>query len=321
MPLGKNYIFDFQIKLVKITMKPTLLILAAGIGSRYGGIKQLDPVGPSGKNIIDYSVYDAIQAGFGKVVFVIRKDIEEDFRNIYEPRLKGKIEQEYVLQKFDDIPDEFELNTDRKKPWGTAHAVLAARYNIKNPFAVINADDFYGRQAFQVLADYLTKPANQSQDRFAMVSFQVKNTLSEYGGVSRGVCYSDNKGNLNDVVERYKIIEKNDLIKYQDDKGNEGELEANALVSMNFWGFQPYFLDYAGKEFFSFMKESHEKPNAEFLIPTVINKMIEEGHITVKVLQSAQQWFGVTYKEDKKQTEANIRRLIDQGVYPENLWK
>ncbi|MCF8304694.1 MAG: nucleotidyltransferase [Bacteroidales bacterium] len=302
-------------------MKPTLLVLAAGIGSRYGGIKQLDPVGPSGENIIDYSVYDAIQAGFGKVVFVIRKDIEEDFRKIYEPRLHGKIEQEYVLQQFEDIPDGFELNPDRKKPWGTAHAVLAARYKIHEPFAVINADDFYGREAFQVLAGFMNKPENQSKDKFAMVGFQVKNTLSDFGGVSRGICYSDEKGHLKDVVERYKIRREDGAIKYLDDEGKEGTLDENTLVSMNFWGFQPFFFEYAGKEFNDFMKENHDKPKAEFLIPTVINKMIEEGRITVKVLESTQQWFGVTYKEDKQQTEANIRRLIRQGVYPENLWK
>ena len=300
-------------------MKPTLLILAAGLGSRYGGVKQMDKIGPSGESIIDYSIYDAIRAGFGKVVFVLNPTIEKDFKDIYEPRLKGKIETAFVLQEIDNIPKGVEFNPERVKPWGTGHAVLMAKDVINEPFAVINADDFYGKDAYQVLAEYLKNLSND-ETKYSMVGYLLKNTISEFGTVSRGVCSKDKNDFLTSVVERTSIKKKNDTIVYfENDK--ELEIDKNSIVSMNFWGFTPLFFKQLESDFTQFIIENAQKLKAEFFIPLVVNNLIKSGEATIKVLTSSAQWFGVTYKEDKPVTIKQVNKLVEQGEYPKNLWK
>ncbi len=300
-------------------MKPTLLILAAGLGSRYGGVKQMDKIGPSGESIIDYSIFDAIRAGFGKVVFVLNPAIEKDFRDIYEPRLKNKIKTEFVLQEITNIPEGIDFNPQRVKPWGTGHAVMMAKDVIHEPFAVINADDFYGSDAYQVLARFLKEQAN-SQNQYAMVGYLLKNTLSDFGSVSRGVCSSDQNSFLTDVVERPGIIKKEDKIFYSDDN-LKVEIDENAIVSMNFWGFTPTFFEQLDRDFRKFIAENANKLKAEFFIPLVVNNLIKSNKASVKVLTSTAQWFGVTYREDKPVTIKKVKELVKKGVYPENLWK
>ena len=300
-------------------MKPTLLILAAGLGSRYGGVKQMDKIGPSGESIIDYSVYDAIRAGFGKVVFVLNPAIEKDFREIYEPRLSGKIETAFVLQEINNIPSGIEFNPERVKPWGTGHAVMMAKDVINEPFAVINADDFYGRDAYKVLSDFLTTLSNH-QTNYAMVGYLLKNTLSDFGSVSRGVCSSDDKGFLTDVVERTSIVRKNGKVYYADDN-TEVAIDEDSIVSMNFWGFTPKFFDQLDKDFRKFITENASQLKAEFFIPLVVNNLIKSKEASIKVLKSNAQWFGVTYQEDKPVTIQKVKELVEKGVYPENLWK
>jgi len=302
-----------------MSKKPTLLILAAGLGSRYGGVKQMDKIGPSGESIIDYSIYDAVKAGFGKVVFVLNPKIEKDFREIYEPRLKGKIETEFVLQEITNIPEGVEFNPDRVKPWGTGHAVLMAKEVINEPFAVINADDFYGRDAYKVLADFLTTLSN-SQTDYAMVGYLLKNTLSDFGSVSRGVCSSDEQGFLTDVVERTSIVKKNNKVFYTDNN-KETEIDEDSIVSMNFWGFTPRFFEQLDRDFRKFIVENANQLKAEFFIPLVVNNLIKSKEATIKVLKSTAQWFGITYQEDKPVTIQKVKQLVEQGVYPENLWK
>ncbi len=300
-------------------MKPTLLILAAGIGSRYGGVKQMDKIGPSGESIIDYSVFDAIRAGFGKVVFVLNPKIEKDFKTIFEPRLAGKIETDYVLQKLDNIPKGVRFNSHRVKPWGTGHAVLVAKNAIHTPFAVINADDFYGRQAFDILGDYLSKLKND-ETHYAMVGYHLAKTLSENGSVSRGICSTQNKL-LTDVVERTKIYkDADDKIMYEDN-GVRHTISGNSLVSMNFWGFTPKYFEQSEAFFVDFIRENAQQLRAEFYIPYVVNKLITQNNADVHVLESHNQWFGVTYQEDKPVTIAKIKELVKTGEYPENLWK
>ena len=299
-------------------MKPILLILAAGIGSRYGGVKQMDAIGPSGESIIDYSVFDAIKAGFGKVVFVLNPKIIEAFKAIYEPRLSGKIETEYVLQELNNIPEGVVFNPERVKPWGTGHAVLVAKEAIDRPFAVINADDFYGREAFEVLCDFLSKRKND-ETHYAMVGYQIKNTLSENGTVSRGVC-TVKEGLLTDVVERISIARKENRIVYNED-GVDFPIHENSLVSMNFWGFTPKYFEQSEQMFTAFIRENADRLKAEFYIPFVVNSLITSRDADVQVLESHDQWFGVTYKEDKTVTIAKVGELIAQGVYPDNLWK
>lgn len=300
-------------------MKPTLLILAAGLGSRYGGVKQMDKIGPSGESIIDYSVYDAIRAGFGKVVFVLNPAIEKDFREIYEPRLAGKIETAFVLQEINNIPDGIEFNAERVKPWGTGHAVMMAKEVINEPFAVINADDFYGRDAYQVLSDFLTTLSND-QTNYAMVGYLLKNTLSDFGSVSRGVCSNNDKGFLTDVVERTSIVRKNGKV-YYTDGDTEVAIDENSIVSMNFWGFTPKFFHQLDRDFRTFIAENAGQLKAEFFIPLVVNNLIKSNEASIKVLKSTAQWFGVTYQEDKPVTIQKIKELVAKGVYPENLWK
>ena len=298
-------------------MKPTLLILAAGLGSRYGGVKQIDKVGPSGESIIDYSVFDAIRAGFGKVVFVVNPNIISDFKTIYEPRLKGKIETCYVLQEIENIPDGIQFNPKRIKPWGTAHAVLVAKDEINEPFAVINADDFYGKEAYETIADFLVKKSNQSS-AYAMVGYKLENTLSDFGSVSRGVCDIENKL-LTDVTEHTSIVRKKENIIFEDE-GRKVKIDKDTIVSMNFWGFTPDFFKQTEKEFKDFIVKNASQLKAEFYIPFIINKLIKSKEATVEVLSSNARWFGITYKEDKPLTIENIKQLIQQGFYPENLW-
>ncbi len=298
-------------------MKPTLLILAAGIGSRYGGVKQMDQIGPSGESIIDYSIFDAIRAGFGKVVFVINPKIEQEFKAIYEQRLKGKIETAYVLQEISNIPDGLQVNPERVKPWGTGHAVLVAKHLINEPFAVINADDFYGAQAFQVLGDYL-KNLKNTDTQYAMVGYLLKNTLSENGSVSRGVCQVK-EHLLADVVERTAIVRTPKGIVYEED-GKQIEIEENALVSMNFWGFSPRYFEQSEAYFKTFIQEHANELKAEFYIPFVVNQLIKEKKASVKVLESHDKWFGVTYQADKAVTIHQVKEFVKAGKYPANLW-
>jgi UTP-glucose-1-phosphate uridylyltransferase len=298
-------------------MKSTLLILAAGLGSRYGGVKQIDKIGPSGESIIDYSVYDAIRAGFNKVVFVLNSKIIDDFKAIYEPRLKNRIQTEYILQELHDIPPSLPLNPERIKPWGTGHAVLVAKNYIHEPFAVINADDFYGAQAFQLISEFLSNSDNSSTT-YAMVGFILKNTLSDYGAVSRGVCQTEN-GLLTDVVERTNIIRKEEQIIFHD-HGDDIPIDPESIVSMNFWGFTPEYFKQSGKEFEKFIGIYAKNITAEFYIPYALNNLIKSKKATCKVFTSNDQWFGVTYKDDKSATTQKINHLIKQGYYPENLW-
>jgi len=298
-------------------MKPTLVILAAGIGSRYGGVKQMDKIGPSGESIIDYSVFDAIQAGFGKVVFVLNPKIIDDFKEIYENRLAGNIETAYVLQEINNIPDGVKYNPERIKPWGTGHAVLVTKNAVNEPFAVINADDFYGRHAFELIAGFLSSLKNE-QTEYAMVGYKLKNTLSEHGSVSRGICQSEN-GLLTDVVERTSIVRKGNKVVFQDE-GKEVEIDENSVVSMNFWGFTPKYFSQSEKDFKDFITRNAGQLKSEFYIPTVANNLITKKEATIRVLTSNDQWFGVTYQEDKPITIANIRKLVEAGKYPENLW-
>ncbi|MGN1246996.1 MAG: NDP-sugar synthase [Paludibacteraceae bacterium] len=299
-------------------MKPTLFVLAAGMGSRYGGLKQIDGLGPSGETIMDYSVYDALRAGFGKVVFVIRKDFEEAFREVVISKYADKVPCEVCFQSVDSVPEGCTYNPERTKPWGTNHAVLMAKDLIKEPFAVINADDFYGRESFQVLADYL-KSVEGTTGKYCMVGYRVANTLSENGSVSRGVCATDENGYLTDVVERTKIEKVGDKIIYTED-GVDTEIAPNSPVSMNMWGFTPEYFGYVEKAFVEFLKKRGQELKSEFYIPTLVNDMIRNGEATCKVLDTTSKWFGVTYAEDRPQVVMKINNLVKEGVYPEKLF-
>ena len=280
-------------------MKPTLFILAAGMGSRYGGLKQIDGLGPNGETIMDYSVFDAMRAGFGKVVFVIRKDFEEDFKKVVLSKYADKVPCEICFQSIDKVPAGHSFNPERTKPWGTNHAVLMAKDIIKEPFAVINADDFYGKESFQVLADYL-KSIEGTTGKWCMIGYRVQNTLSENGTVSRGVCSTDKDGFLTDVIERTKIEEKAGKIVYTEDN-IDTEIALNTPVSMNMWGFTPEYFTYAEEAFKAFLDEYGQELKKEFYIPTLVNDMIAAGKATCQVLDTPSKWFGVTYAEDRPQ--------------------
>lgn len=299
-------------------MKPTLVILAAGMGSRYGGLKQLDEVGPNGEAIIDYSLYDAIRSGFGKVVFVIRTDFAEEFKARFEPKLKDRIEVSYVYQSLDKIPAGSVVNPEREKPWGTAHATLMAEIAVNEPLAVINADDFYGSRAYQVMAGFLATSTDDNE--YSMVGYNVANTLSEFGTVSRGVCNTDNDGNLTTVVERTKIKRDTDGIFYYEDEERFRLLE-DTPVSMNFWGLKPNVFKYLNEGFKEFLVQYGNELKSEYFIPLLINDNIVKGTIRTKVLQCDSPWFGVTYREDKPFVQQRIKELIELGAYPEKLWE
>ena len=300
-------------------MKPTLFVLAAGMGSRYGGLKQLDGLGPHGETIMDYSIYDAIKSGFGKVVFVIRKDFEQDFREKILSKYENVIPTAVVFQSIQDLPEGFTCPEDRTKPWGTNHAVLMGKDVIKEPFAVINSDDFYGRNSFEVMAQELLSLPEGAHDRYSMVGFKVGNTLSESGTVSRGVCVTEN-GLLCSVVERTKIgyNEKGDIVFYEAD--GEHPLEADVPVSMNFWGFTPDYFEHSEKSFVKFLERDIKTPKSEFFIPLTVSELVESGTSTVKVLKTDSKWFGVTYSEDRPAVVEKIAQLHRDGVYPEKLF-
>lgn len=296
--------------------KLTLLVLAAGIGSRYGGIKQIDGFGPNGETIMDYSLFDAIRAGFTKVVFIVREEILEIVREKFAPKAKGKIEIDFVVQpqnKF--IPKEYQ-NPERVKPWGTGHAILCARHVINEPFVVINADDFYGKDAFVSIAEFFSGVTGGAH---AMVGYTLKNVLSEHGSVSRGVGETDTAGYLKSVVERTTIVVENGKI-IAKEKDGDLELSPDAPTSMNFWGFHPNVFDISAVMFDDFVERNHKNIKAEFFIPLIVNGMIQEGKGKVKVLGGGNIWFGVTYKEDKEAVSSKIKQQVDKGLYPEKLW-
>lgn len=301
-------------------MKPTLLVLAAGMGSRYGGLKQLDPVGPTGATIMDYSIYDALQAGFGKVVFVIRHDFEEDFRRVVLSKYEGAIPVEVVFQSLDALPEGYSLPEGREKPWGTNHAVLMSASSINEPFAVINADDFYSREAFNVIGEYLSND-NLKPGNYCMVAFRVGNTMTENGSVARGVC-SAADGKLTGVVERTSIaFDKDHRITYVDNTdGSTNHLEPETPVSMNFWGLTPDYFDYSKREFNRFLDKYIDTPKSEFFIPSVIDRLIHNGEASVQLLDTDAKWFGVTYPEDRPSVVEKLARLHADGVYPDKLF-
>ncbi|WP_461632832.1 nucleotidyltransferase family protein [Labilibaculum euxinus] len=298
-------------------MKPTLLVLAAGMGSRYGGLKQIDPIGPTNETIIDYSIHDAIEAGFGKIVFVIRESFEEEFKELFNAKLAGKIEVDYVNQEIGKVPEGSVYNLEREKPWGTGHAILMAKDCINEPFAVINADDYYGVEAFTTIAEYLSNTITDEEN--CMVGYQLGNTISENGSVSRGVCGTNENDHLTAVVERTHIEKLENGIAY---KENEEwvQLVPQTTVSMNFWGFTPKLFDYLEAQFILFLKEEGDQLKSEFFIPSVVANIIKDGKTQVKVLKSDAQWFGVTYREDKEKAVKAIGKLIEKGTYPSKLW-
>ncbi len=285
--------------------------MAAGMGSRYGGLKQLDAIGPSGETIIDYSVYDAIKAGFTKVVFIIRKDFEQEFKSKITDKYEGQIQVEFAFQDLNDLPDEFTCPEGREKPWGTGHAILSARNVINEPFVAINGDDFYGRESFKVVADYYRKGANS----FSMVAFKLDKTLSSFGGVTRGLC-TVNDEKLNTVIETADL-EKTD---YGVSSNRDIELDGTEPVSMNVWGFTPILFKYLEEKFVEFLSENGTEMKSEYLIPSVVNELIQSGQETVHVLRSGATWFGVTYKEDKPYVEGEIEKLVNKGEYPGKLF-
>jgi hypothetical protein len=303
-------------------MKPTLLLLAAGMGSRYGGLKQLDGLGPNGETIMDYSIYDAIQAGFGKIVWVIRKDFEQDFREKILSKYEGHVPCELVFQGIDSLPEGFSVPEGREKPWGTNHAVLMAMSAIKEPFCVINCDDFYNRDCFKVIGKFLSELPEGSKNTYAMVGFRVGNTLSENGTVARGICSKDENGNLTTVVERTEIERHGSEIQYKDEQGEWVTVDDNTPVSMNVWGFTPDYFEYSEAYFREFLSDPKNMQNlkSEYFIPLMVNKLINEKTATVKVLDTTSKWFGVTYSADRPSVVAKIQSLVDEGVYPEKLF-
>ena len=300
-------------------MKPTLFVLAAGMGSRYGGLKQLDGLGPHGETIMDYSIYDAIKSGFGKVVFVIRKDFEDEFRKKILSKYENHIPTAVVFQSLNDLPEGFTCPAERTKPWGTNHALLMGENVINEPFAIINSDDYYGRNSFEVMADFLSG-LKDSKDVYSMVGFKVGNTMSESGTVARGVCETEN-GNLTSIVERTNIgYDADHKIFFEDENGKKQYLDPSTTVSMNFWGFTPEYFAHSKKAFVEFLKENINKPKSEFFIPTVINKLVTTKEATVKVLATDSKWFGVTYAADRQGVVDKFAELHKTGVYPEKMF-
>ena len=301
--------------------KPILLVMAAGMGSRYGGLKQIDKLGPNGETIIDYSIYDALQAGFGKVVFVIRKSIEADFKEVIFNKYKGRVDVDYVLQELEYLPEGFQCPADRVKPWGTTHAILMAKDKIDTFFTVINGDDFYGRHAFKAMADYLnTLSLEKDSDICSMVAYQLDHTLSDNGSVSRGVCRQDADGCLCEVLEYTKIQKIGNEIVNTFEDGSTVSLAGDTLVSMNFWGFHPSLFAHLDRIFKEFLTANLLVPKSECYIPKVVDQLIKEGNVKVKVLKTDAEWFGITYQEDRQSVVDSFRKLYADGVYPEHLW-
>lgn len=300
--------------------KTTLLILAAGMGSRYGSLKQMDGFGPSGETIIDYSIYDAIQAGFDKIVFVVRESFKEDFEASFEAKLKGKVETAYVCQELFDIPLGVSINPKREKPWGTGHAILAARGVIDSPFAVINADDFYGRKAFVQMHEYLTTTIDENL--CVIIGYRLGKTLSENGTVSRGVCKVDIDNTLTEIKEHTQIKRSNsgDIV-FKDDEGNENILDEDTLVSMNFWGFHQNIFDRLRSLFTQFLQKQGEELKSEFYIPFAVDELKQNGEVKVSVIPTQSKWFGVTYKEDREDAVSTLQKLLKEKKYPLDLWK
>jgi choline kinase len=298
-------------------MKPTLVILAAGMASRYGSMKQIEGFGPGGETIMDYSIYDAIRSGFGKVVFIIRKQYADSFKAIFEPKLNGKIKTEYVFQEMTSFTDGFEADPERTKPWGTAHAVLCAKDVVNEPFAVINADDFYGHNAFEQAAAYLINDCDEKN--YAIVGYDLLKTLSEHGTVNRGVCSLDEKGNLASITERINIAKKEGKIICEDGLEPK-ELSLDTRVSMNFWCFHPSFFSYTQTLFADFLSKYGKELKSEFFIPIVADQFIKEDG-KVAIIPTSSSWFGVTYKEDAPAVQKSLNELIEKGDYPEFLWK
>lgn len=302
--------------------KPTLVVLAAGMASRYGSLKQVDGFGPRGESIIDYSIYDAIRAGFGKVVFIIREEFEQVMRDKFDKKLAGKIDVAYAFQDFDLRKFGIDQNIERAKPWGTAHAVMSAKDEVDGPFCVINADDFYGADAFHKMADFLRNEVTDQQ--MCLIGFEVGNTMSEYGYVSRGVCQITPEGNMASVTERTKIYyqdteQGSKKIVYEED-GEQHELAPDARVSMNFWGFTPRIIQVAMDLFPDFVQQNADNPKSEFFIPAIPDYMVKKGMADFKVIPTSSKWFGVTYVEDKPIVQRNIFKLVEDGVYPEELF-
>ncbi len=301
-------------------MKPTLVLLAAGIGSRFGGLKQIEPVGLSGESIIDFSIFDALHTGFGKVVFVIRKEIEDDFRKHVVSRMGDRIDYRFAYQDLEDIPAGFTVPEGRKKPWGTAHAVLCAESRVDTCFAVLNCDDFYGRESFKILSAFLSSLPPESQQG-ALVGFPLVKTLSDYGTVSRAECITDKKDNLTDIRELTKVQKQGNIVTAREPgREDEIELSPDITVSMNMFGFTPEIFHLIQKEFAMFLKESGDQPASEFYIPSALDVLIKKNEMSMSVLPTKSAWFGMTYKEDLPMVKKSIRDLIESGMYPENLW-
>lgn len=299
-------------------MKPTLVIMAAGMASRYGSMKQIQQFGPSGETIMDYSIYDAIKAGFKKVVFIIRRDFADDFKKIFEPKLEGKIEVIYVFQEMDQYMQGHEIPSGRTKPWGTSHAILCAKDEVQEPFAVINADDFYGSDGFKIAHDFLLHGCKE--DVYAIIGYELAKTLSTYGSVSRGVCEVDRDSNLVAINERLKIYRDNKMIVYEESDGSKHEVPEQAKASMNFWCFHPSIFTFIEKGFKAFLDQRINEPKSEYLIPFVADQWIKARQGVIKVLPTSAQWFGVTYKEDAPGVKLSIDKLIAAGEYPSSLW-
>ena len=299
-------------------MKPSLLVLAAGMGTRYGGDKQLDKVGPTGQTIIDYSIYDAARAGFGKIIFIIRRDIEEQFKTSFMKPLEGKVNIDYVFQDLDDLPGNYKPSPERAKPWGTSHAILVARNRINEPFGVINSDDYYGVSSFQILHDFLVNDKNDQN--YCIVGYKMGNTLSDHGHVNRGVCQVDDNGNLVHIVETREIVKRPDGIFTPGEKGREIEFTGDEIVSMNLFGFKPSCFRYLEEEFINFIERSAGDTGAELDIPTSLDVYVKKGEINLQVLMTEERWFGVTYREDRPFVVSSLQDKVDQGIYPEKLW-
>jgi len=301
-------------------MKPSLLILAAGIGSRYGSLKQIDKFGPSGESLIDYSIFDAIKAGFQKATFIINKSMEKEFQEILVKRFQEKIEVHYIFQEIEDIPERIQVTARREKPWGTAQAVLLAAPRIKESFAVINADDFYGANSFKIIFSYLSSLEREDKN-YCLVGFRLSKTLSEHGHVARAICELDEEGYLKSIVERTRILKIQGKIVYQDEKDDLIPIQGDPIVSTNFMGFTPSVFSHLDFYFDKFIQEHSQDPKAELYLPNVLNEIISKNKARVKVLRSGESWFGVTYKEDKAFVAQNIQGLVHRGIYPANLWK